>query len=88
MPTLAIGLALLVLVLWGLKSATRLDPAKLARALKAAGGIAALAVAAMLAVRGSLALAAPLGVAGLVLLNLWPGIPANMGSRTRQSPGQ
>lgn len=88
MPTLLIGLALLVAILWGMKALAKADPRKLAGALRSAGGIGALAVAGLLATRGSIALAVPLGIAGLAMLRLWPGLAAGMNNRWNKSPGQ
>jgi hypothetical protein len=88
MPTLAIGLALLVFILWGVKGITRADPRKLAQGLRAAGGIGALALAGFLAARGAFAIAVPLGIAALAMLGLWRGGPAGFATRARKSPGQ
>jgi hypothetical protein len=88
MPTLAIGLALLVIILWGMKALAKADPRKLARGVRSAGGVGALALAGLLAVRGSFAFAVPLGIAGLAMLGLWPGGPAGISSRWSKSPGQ
>jgi DnaJ domain len=72
MPTLLIGLAALALVLWLLKSFTRTNPKDMIRFGRMAGGVAALAAAAFLGLRGQLAVAVPLGVTGLGLLGWWP----------------
>jgi hypothetical protein len=71
MPTIFIGLLALALVLWLAKSFARADPKYMIRVGRTAGGIVALAGAAFLGVRGQLAVAMPLGVAGLSLLG-WP----------------
>jgi hypothetical protein len=88
MPTLAIGLAVLVLVLWALHKLAKANPRTLARNLQTAGGVGALAVAGLLATRGSFAFAVPLGIAGLAMLGLWPGMPAGLSGRWSKSPGQ
>jgi hypothetical protein len=88
MPTIIIGILVLVLVLWALHSFAKADPRKLVRIVKPAGGIAALGAAAFLAVRGQLMLALPLGFAGLSLLGWLPLGPAGFGARTQKSTGQ
>jgi hypothetical protein len=85
---LAIGLVALVIILWMLHKLAKANPRKLARNLQAAGGVGALAAAGVLATRGSFAVAVPLGIAGLAMLGLWPGMPAAFGSRWSKSPGQ
>jgi DnaJ domain len=88
MPTLIIGILVLILVLWLLNTFARSDPHKLAAVLKTSGGIVALAGAAFFGVRGHLELAIPLGVTGLGLLGWLPFGPAGFGARTRKSAGQ
>jgi hypothetical protein len=88
MPTVILGVAILVLVLWGLHVLARADPKRVARMLKTSGGIGALAGAAALAATGRFGFALPLGIAGLALLDLWPGMPAGFGQRWNKSPGQ
>ena len=68
MPTLLFGVLLLVILLWGSKAFTKVDPKRLTPLLRNLGGVAALAAAAFLGVRGALALAVPLGLVGLSLL--------------------
>jgi hypothetical protein len=72
MPTIFIGLLALALVLWLVKSFTKADPKYMIRIARTAGGIVALAGAAFLGVRGQLAVAVPLGAAGLGLLGWVP----------------
>jgi DnaJ domain len=88
MPTVIIGILVLILVLWLLNTFARSDPHKLAAVLKTSGGIVALAGAAFFGVRGHLELAIPLGVTGLGLLGWLPFGPAGFGARTRKSAGQ
>ena len=88
MPTLVLGLLLLVLLLWALAAFAKADPRVVAQVLKVAGGWSALAGAGFLAVRGQFAVALPLGLAGLSLLGWLPWGPAGFGARTRKSPGQ
>ena len=72
MPTLIAG-AIAVLVLYLLLQMFRAaNPAMLARALKIAGGVISLAVAAFVGIRGELAVAIPLGIFGAGLLGWSP----------------
>jgi hypothetical protein len=73
MPTLFIGLLALILVLWLLKSFARIEPQHLIKIGRTAGGVAALAGAAFLGVRGQIGVALPLGFTGLGLLGWLPG---------------
>ena len=86
MPTLLIGVLVLLLILWAMNAFARADPRTVVRFAKVSGGTAALAGAATLAATGRVALAVPLGIAGLTLLGLWPGMSA-FGRRAR-SGGQ
>ncbi|HEX2215177.1 MAG TPA: DnaJ domain-containing protein [Xanthobacteraceae bacterium] len=88
MPTVLLGIAVLALVLWGLHKLAKANPRQLATGVKTAGGVGALAGAALLTVRGQLGLAIPLGVAGLALLGWWPGMPAGYGQRWNKTSGQ
>ena len=88
MPTLILGIVIFVLLLWGLHMLARADPKRLARLLRTTGGISALAGAVALAATGRFGFAVPLGIAGLALLELWPGMPAGLGRRWNKSPGQ
>jgi hypothetical protein len=78
----------LVLALWALSVFAKADTRKLVRVLRPAGGIGALALAVFLGVRGELAVAVPLGFAGLSLLGWLPFGPAGFGQRTSKSPQQ
>src|SRR5882724_8897858 len=72
MPTLIAG-AIAVIVLYTLLQMFRAaNPAVLARAIKIAGGIVCLAVAAFTGVKGELAVAIPLGLFGAGLLGWSP----------------
>ena len=72
MPTLIAG-AIAVLVLYSLLQMFRAaNPVVLARAIKIAGGIVALAVAAFTGIRGELAVAIPIGIFGAGLLGWSP----------------
>lgn len=88
MPALFFGIIVLVLVLWALNGFTKADPKLLAKVLRPAGGIAALAVAAFLFVRGEMQLAIPLGLFGLGLLGWGPFASTGWFQRTQKSPGQ
>lgn len=79
MGYLLLGLAALILALWGSDVFTRANPATLARRLKILGGAAALAVATLFLVRGFTGVALMLGALGAWLLGWqsgfggWPG---------------
>jgi hypothetical protein len=88
MPTLLLGLLVLVLALWALHLYSKADPKRLVSGMKTGGGVAALLGAAFLAVRGQFAIAVPLGAMGLGLLGWLPFGPAGFGARTQKSPGQ
>ena len=86
--TLLLGLAALAVLLWMAQKYLQADPRKLAAVLKLSGGIAALAFAAFLALRGQIAVAAPIAVVGFGLLGWMPFGPAGFGARTQKSQGQ
>ncbi len=88
MPTLIIGLLVLLLALWALGKFSKSDPRIVARVLKAGGGLLALGTAVFLFMRGQVGLAVPLGAAGLGLLGWLPFGPAGFGARTQKSSGQ
>jgi DnaJ-like protein len=93
MPTLIAG-ALAVIVIYSLLQMFRAaNPALLARAVKIAGGIVCLAVAAFTGLRGEIAVAIPLGLFGAGLLGWAPAASVfgnwggfgNWGSRAKSS---
>jgi DnaJ-domain-containing protein 1 len=86
-PTLLIGLAILLMLLFGARMITSSDPKKLAKALQTIGGIGSLLLAALLALRGQFLFAVPLGFFGAGLLG-WIAVPASWTSRTQRSTGQ
>ena len=88
MPTLIFGAVLLVLLLWAASVFAKADTRKIVRVLRPAGGIGALALAVFLGVRGELAVAVPLGFAGLSMLGWLPFGPAGFGQRTSKTPRQ
>ena len=79
MPTLFFGIVVLVLVLWGLNAYSKADPKYLAKVMRPAGGILAVAAAAFLFFRGHIEVAIPLGLTGLG--------PARAGGRSPRPAG-
>jgi hypothetical protein len=88
MPSLIFGVVVLILVLWAASVFAKADTHKLVRALRPAGGVGALALAVFLGIRGELAVALPLGFAGLSMLGWLPWGPAGFGQRTSKTPRQ
>jgi hypothetical protein len=86
--TLLFGLASLAILIWAAQKYLQADPRKLAAVAKIAGGIAMIVFAVFLGMRGELAVAVPLGAAGLGLLGWLPFGPAGFGARTQKSAGQ
>jgi len=88
MGALTFGIMALAIVLVVLHGFSKANPHTLAIMLKAGGGIAALAIAAVLGVRGRIELAVPLGIFGLSLLGWLPWSVPGFGQRTQKSSGQ
>ena len=88
MPTLILGVLVLVAALWALHVFSKADTQKVAQVLRLSGGWVALAGAGFLVARGQFGFAVPLGLAGLSLLGWLPWGPAGFGARTRKSSGQ
>jgi hypothetical protein len=88
MGSLVFGLVVLALGLLALNAFTKVNPHKAAVALKAGGGLGALALAGVLGVRGRLDVAIPLGLTGLGLLGWLPWRMPGVGARTHKSAGQ
>jgi DnaJ-domain-containing protein 1 len=88
MAPLVFGVVVLALALWALNGFTKINPRIAAAALKAGGGLGALALAGVLGVRGRLDMAIPLGLTGLGLLGWLPWSLPGMAARTRKSAGQ
>ena len=95
MPTLIAGLVAVVVLYSLLQMFRAANPAMLARAIRIAGGILALAVAAFTGIKGELAVALPLGIFGAGLLGWSPfgaTISGNLGGlfggRSQRSAGQ
>ena len=82
------GIIVLVLLLWGLNGFAKADPKYLAKVMRPAGGILALAAAAFLLVRGEPQVAIPLGLTGLGLLGWGPFASSGFFQRTQKTPGQ
>jgi DnaJ domain len=87
MPAVLLGIIVLITLLWALKSFSKADPRVVIRSVRIGSGIAALAGAAAFVLTGREGLALPLGIGGLSLLGLWPGM-ASLGRRAHKSPGQ
>lgn len=87
MGPILLGVVVLLVAVWALYGFARIDPRMAAQVLRKSGGIAALAGAAFLTARGQVALAVPLGFAGLSLLGWVPGM-ASLGKRMNKSTGQ
>ena len=88
MPTLIFGAVILVLLLWAASVFAKADTQTIIRVLRRAGGIGALILAVFLGVRGEVAVAVPLGFAGLSMLGWLPFGPAGFGQRTSKTPRQ
>lgn len=88
MPTILLGLATLLIILWVVKNLARADPRGLVRGARLAGGVAALAGGALLVLRGQMSIGIPLGITGLSLLGWLPFGLAPLGRRTQKTPGQ
>jgi hypothetical protein len=88
MPALIFGVVVLILLLWAANVFAKADTRRLVKVLRPAGGVGALALAVFLGVRGELAVALPLGFAGLSLLGWLPFGPAGFGRRTSKTPRQ
>lgn len=86
MPYLLLGLVALLLVLLALRGFTRANVSAMARQIRIVAGVAALASAAALMVRGLMSYAVPVATLGAWLL--WGGGGAPLGGRSRRTPGQ
>src|SRR6185312_6715509 len=86
MPTILIGVAALLLALFGLRIFSQMDARLVVKSLRRGGGVAALAGAAFFTATGRLPVAIPLGFLGLGLLDWIPGRAAF--GNARPTPGQ
>ena len=80
MPTLIAGVVAVVLLYLLLQMFRAANPVVLARGIKIAGGVVALAVAAFTGIKGELAVAIPLGIFGAGLLGWSPFGPSGFSS--------
>jgi hypothetical protein len=88
MPTLFLGLVVLVLLFFAAKWFSKADPKQAARVLRYLGSGAALLLAVFLLVRGQIGAALSIGLLGLGVLgsvSLWP---ASFGRRTQKTTGR
>jgi hypothetical protein len=88
MPAVALGLIVLVLLLFAGHLFSKADPRKTARVLRYIGGGVALLVAIFLLVRGAIVPAVSIGVIGLGLLGYSPRWQSHFGGRAQKSAGQ
>jgi hypothetical protein len=95
MPTLIAGVVAVIVLYSLLQMFRAANPVVLARAIKIAGGVVSLAVAAFTGVKGELAVAIPLGIFGAGLLGWSPfgasgfgNIGGLFGLNSQRSPGQ
>ncbi len=88
MPALALGVIVLILLLFAAYSFSKADPKQLARVLRYIGGGATLLFAIFLLVRGAIVPAVSIGLIGLGLLGYAPLWRLNFGGRTQKSSGQ
>jgi len=89
MPEILLGLVVLVLGLWAVNSFSKADPKQAARVVRAIGGVAALAFAVFLLLRGEIGLAIPVGLIGLGLLGWMSMQPRDLFAAyfDRRAPG-
>ena len=85
--TLIFGIGALLLFLIAARFYSTANPQQVANALRIGGGIALLALAALLTATGRFYVAAPLAYLGAMLLG-WIPSPAGFGARMRKTPGQ
>jgi hypothetical protein len=92
MPTLILGLVAFLFLYLLLQLLRAANPAVLARAIRLAGGIIALAVAVFVGIKGEVAIALPLGIFGATLLGWSPSFASFFGrvfrSGTQNAGGQ
>lgn len=86
--TFIAGLVAVGLIWWLLKSYTKANPAQIVKVGKRVGGIAAFGAAGLLAIRGRIDAAIPLGFLGAYLLDLQGLTMPGWGQRAQGTPGQ
>ena len=72
MGPIVLGVIALLFILWALNGFAKANPAAMAKVVRLGGGIVAVVGALLLAVRGQIGLAIPIGAAGLGLLGWGP----------------
>jgi hypothetical protein len=87
MPTLIAGVVAVIILYSLLQMFRAANPVVLARAIKIAGGVVALAVAAFTGIRGELAVAIPIGIFGAGLLGWSPFGTSGFGNIGRMFGG-
>jgi len=91
MPTLIVGVAILILALWAMNAYSKADPkllAKLAVKLRPIGGVVLVILAGFIGFRGHFEVAIPLGLFGLGMMGWGPLASSTLFQRTQKSPGQ
>jgi hypothetical protein len=88
MPALALGVIVLILLLFAARSFSKADPKQAVRVLRYIGGGTALLFAVFLLVHGAIVPAVSIGLIGLGLLGYVPLWRTSFGGRRRKSPGQ
>jgi hypothetical protein len=91
MPTLIVGVAALILILWAMNAYSKADPkllAKLAIKLRPVGGAALVVLAGFIGFRGHFEVAVPLGLFGLGMMGWGPLASTGIFQRTQKTPGQ
>ncbi len=72
MGPVVLGVIALLIILWALNGFAKANPKAMAKVIRLSGGIVAVVGAVLLAVRGQLGLAIPIGAAGLGMLGWGP----------------
>lgn len=91
MPTIILGIAALIIVLWAMNAFTKANPQMLAtqlsRVVRPVGGVAMVGLGAFIGLRGNIEAGIGLGLFGLGLLG-WSPFGAGLFQRTMKTPGQ
>jgi hypothetical protein len=88
MATVFLGIISLLFILWVLNGFAKANPKGLAKGIQLGGGVAAVAGAVFLASRGLLAMALPIGAAGLGMLGWGPLKNMAFGGGVQKPAGQ